>query len=81
MPYEISSRLHKTFVANVIARRKDLDMTQTEVAKRMGTSQSAYAQIELGRCNPTLDMMERVCKALKMNVVDAISAHSTVEAA
>lgn len=44
-------------------RRRDLDLSQTEVAARMGTSQSAVARLESGG-DLRLSTLERYAKAL-----------------
>lgn len=67
MAHKIDSPLHRVFVAAIRARRLELSLTQDDVARLMGVSQSAYAHIEGGRCNPTIDVVERVAKALRAN--------------
>nr|WP_275941994.1 helix-turn-helix transcriptional regulator [Nocardia cerradoensis] len=39
-------------------------MTQTELARRMGTTQPTIARIEGGGRMPTLDMLERLATAV-----------------
>lgn len=39
-------------------------ITQAEIAKRAGTTQSAIARFESGVANPTLDFMQRVSAAV-----------------
>ena len=39
-------------------------MTQTEIARRAGTTQSAIARFESGKSNPTLDFAARLSKAV-----------------
>jgi predicted transcriptional regulator len=46
------------------ARRLDLGLTQTEVAARMGTSQSAVARLESGDADVRLSTLERYAAAL-----------------
>lgn len=61
------SRLHRVFCDNVKRRRKELGLTQGEVAERLGVSQPAYAAIETGRNDPSLDVVERVAVALAVH--------------
>jgi transcriptional regulator with XRE-family HTH domain len=45
-------------------RRKQLRMSQTAVAARMGTSQSSLARIEAGDIDPRISTVERLALAL-----------------
>lgn len=44
--------------------RNKKGMTQSEIAKRAGTTQSAIARFESGRTNPTLEFASRLSRAL-----------------
>lgn len=44
--------------------RRDAGLTQTEVAARMGTTQSAVSRVESGRSQPTLDFVDRYARAI-----------------
>jgi len=57
--------LHRMFCQNVVRRRKELGLTQTQVAERMGVSSPGYNQIERGISCPSLDVVERVATALE----------------
>jgi ribosome-binding protein aMBF1 (putative translation factor) len=46
------------------ARRIELGLSQTVVAARMGTSQSAVARLERGEADPKLSTIERFAAAL-----------------
>ena len=48
----------------LIAARLDAKMTQGEVARRMGTSQSAVARMEAGRTLPSTTSLVKYAKAL-----------------
>ena len=50
--------------AALVARRIDLGLSQTEVAARMGTSQSAVARLESGQSDLRLSTLERYAAAL-----------------
>lgn len=44
--------------------RNKKGMTQAEIARRAGTTQSAIARFESGRSNPTLEFASRLSSAL-----------------
>ncbi|QQS69293.1 UDP-N-acetylglucosamine 1-carboxyvinyltransferase [Candidatus Saccharibacteria bacterium] len=54
------------FVARV---RQERGMTQTELAKRLGTSQSAINRIEKGRQNLSLETLGRLSEALNKQII------------
>jgi transcriptional regulator with XRE-family HTH domain len=51
-------------VAVLVARRRELGLSQTEVAARMGTSQSAVARLESGAGDVRLTTLERYAAAI-----------------
>lgn len=48
--------------------RKRRNVTQVELAKRIGTTQSSVARVESGRGVPKLDFLQRVAAALGMRL-------------
>jgi transcriptional regulator with XRE-family HTH domain len=60
---EMAARRHDLSAA-LAARRLDLGLSQTEVAARMGTSQSAVARLESGEADIRLSTLERYAAAL-----------------
>lgn len=48
----------------LVARRLELGLSQTEVAARMGTSQSAVARFEAGTADLRLSTLERYAAAI-----------------
>jgi predicted transcriptional regulator len=50
---------------NIQKRRKQLDLTQGELAKLADVSQSALAKIESKRMNPSFDIAKRIFDALE----------------
>ncbi len=53
-----------TLASDIRAARIEAELTQTEFAARVGTSQPRIARIESGRVLPNLDMLTRVGEAL-----------------
>jgi transcriptional regulator with XRE-family HTH domain len=56
---------HAEFCERVKARRKELGLTQVQMAERLGISRPAYTEIESGRREPGLNQILRVASALK----------------
>ena len=60
---EMATR-RQEMTADLVARRVELGLSQTEVAARMGTSQSAVARLESGDADVRLSTLERYAAAL-----------------
>ncbi len=52
------------------AIRIDRDLTQAQVADKAKMSANYYAKIERGEVRPSIDMYERIAKALKTTAAD-----------
>ena len=50
--------------------RNARDLSQEEVAARMGIKQPNYSRLELGRSQPTLQTLVRLSEALECDVVE-----------
>ena len=59
-------------VDRLVRRRLELGLSQTVVAARMGTSQSAVARLEAGRSDLRLSTLERYAAALGTTVGFAV---------
>jgi len=55
--------------------RSEAGLTQAELAKRMGTTQSAIARMEGGGVRPTLDTLEKLAAAVGQELVVGVGAH------
>lgn len=51
-------------IEQIIRARKELNMTQAELAGRIGTQKSNISRLESGNYNPTLDMLIKIAQAL-----------------
>jgi DNA-binding XRE family transcriptional regulator len=60
------------------ARRKILEMTQEELATRMGMSRAALANVETGRQNILLPQLYRFAEALGLKVTDLLPDPATL---
>ena len=58
----------RSLADGLVAERVKLGLTQTEVAARMGTSQSAVARLEAGDGDLRLSTLERYASALGMEL-------------
>jgi DNA-binding XRE family transcriptional regulator len=54
----------KRLVADLTAQRRSAGLSQTEVAARMGTSQSAVARLESGDADVRVSTLERYAAAI-----------------
>jgi predicted transcriptional regulator len=54
----------RALARELTARRVDIGLTQTEVAARMGTSQSAVARLESGSLDVRMSTLERYAAAV-----------------
>jgi len=60
---EMAAR-RRALAEELVERRVSLGLSQTEVAARMGTSQSAVARLETGQADVRLSTLERYAAAV-----------------
>jgi predicted transcriptional regulator len=60
---EMAAR-RRALAEELVERRISLGLSQTEVAARMGTSQSAVARLETGQADVRLSTLERYAAAV-----------------
>jgi predicted transcriptional regulator len=60
---EMAAR-RRRLTTDLVARRQELGLSQTQVAARMGTSQSAVARLESGDADVRFSTLERYAAAL-----------------
>lgn len=68
------ARKRREVVADLARRRHQVGLSQTEVAARMGTSQSAIARLEAGDNDVRISTLERYAAALGQQLEWRISA-------
>ena len=56
--------LEYDFIRMIIRRRTEKGLTQAELARKVGTKQSAVSRLESGRSNPTISFLRDVARAL-----------------
>lgn len=65
--YEAAVR-ERTLLRTLAEKREATGISQREVARRMGTSQSAVARLERGEVDPKLSTLERFAAAIGQEV-------------
>jgi len=56
-------------ISKIIEARKKKGLTQAELAKKVGTKQSAIARVESGISNPTVYFLEKLANALDIKLI------------
>jgi predicted transcriptional regulator len=56
------------FISQLISKRQERGFTQSELAKKIGTKQSAIARLEAGNVNPSLIFLGKLAAALDMKL-------------
>jgi transcriptional regulator with XRE-family HTH domain len=60
-----NAKLPRVLGKKIQKRRKQLELTQEDVADKVGISRAYMGYIEQGRYAPSLEVLEKVAKALK----------------
>ena len=55
-------------ISELIKARIKYKMTQADVAKKVGTKQSAIARLESGNVNPSLEFLNKVAQVMGLSV-------------
>ena len=56
-------------ISQLIEARAKRGLTQQQVAKKIGTKQSAVARLEAGSINPSVDFLEKIAQALGSKLI------------
>jgi ribosome-binding protein aMBF1 (putative translation factor) len=57
------------FIRQIIDKRIEKHISQKELAKRLGTGQSAISRLESGTYNPSFQFLKKLSKALESELV------------
>jgi ribosome-binding protein aMBF1 (putative translation factor) len=60
-------------ISKLIAARIQKGITQKELARKVGTKQSAIARFEAGNVNPSLEFLERVANVMGYKLTIGLS--------
>ena len=63
---------------NLLAKRKQLGLTQAEVAEAAGLSDRTYADIERGSANMRTETLIRICRALRVTPNDILTTEPEI---
>jgi transcriptional regulator with XRE-family HTH domain len=55
---------------NVQRLRRELELTQEELGERANVHQTYLSQVEGGRRNPSVVVLDRIAKALKVDIAE-----------
>lgn len=58
----------------LIEARKSKNLTQAQLAKRIGTKQSVISRLEIGNANPTLEFLKKMAGALNSRLQISLSS-------
>ena len=67
IPHEVVSAMVRGRMSLIRAWREYLNLTQEEVAKRMGVTQPVYARMESGKTTTRLSSLKKIAKAFDIN--------------
>jgi predicted transcriptional regulator len=65
---EDTGERRRELIEELVRARRESELSQTEIAARMGTSQSAVARLESGELDARLSTLERYAAALGRTV-------------
>ena len=65
-------RTRYEIISQIIEARKACNMTQAELAKKIGTQRSNISRLESGTYNPSLDFLVKVVHGLNKNLTLSI---------
>lgn len=67
-----NAKLPKIIGKRVQKLRKELGLTQEDVAFKVGISRAYMGYIEQGRNLPSMELLEKVARVLKVNLRDLV---------
>jgi len=67
-----NAKLPKIISKRIKKRRNDLGMTQEDLAEKVGVSRVYIGYVEQGRNTPSLEILEKIAKALKVRLSELV---------
>ena len=65
---EEQNSVRSNIIDQYVKRRKELELTQGELAQRTGMARENITRFESGRYNPSLEIMVKIAAALEMEL-------------
>ncbi len=65
-----NAKLTKTICKRIRKFRHEAEMTQEDLAEKVGISRVYIGYVEQGRNTPSLEILEKIAKALKISIRD-----------
>ncbi|MBO5260174.1 MAG: helix-turn-helix transcriptional regulator [Agathobacter sp.] len=65
---EEQNSVRSNIIDQYVKRRKELELTQSELAQRTGMARENITRFESGRYNPSLEIMVKIAAALEMEL-------------
>ncbi len=65
--------MDKKFCQNLKMIRKDCELTQKQVAQKLGVVESCYANWEQGRTEPNIEMLRNLCEIFQVTIDELIN--------
>ena len=67
-----NAKLTKTICNKIKKYRNDKVFTQEDLAEKVGVSRVYIGYVEQGRNTPSLEILEKIAKALKVSITDLL---------
>lgn len=67
-----NAKLTKTICKRIKKFRNEIGLTQEELAEKVGVSRVYIGYVEQGRNTPSLEILEKITKALKVSLSDVL---------
>lgn len=68
----LNAKLPRVLGKNIRQERKRLNLTQEDLAERVGISRAYMGYIEQGRNAPSLEVLQKIAKSLKVSLKDLL---------
>lgn len=67
-----NAKITKTICKRISKHRHESSLTQEDLAEKVGVSRVYIGYVEQGRNTPTLDVLVKIARALKVKISDLV---------